>query len=208
MPQKGNGKLVNDFLGSAEIFTSAVADLMQAQLREVGGTTVTYSQLKLLKMVARAEGSTVTNVATFLGVSTAAASRAVDRLVRRGLLRRKEAAVDRRAVELSVTPAAEQLLAQYDVAATAALQAVFGDLDPADLERTAQLLDSLSVHIIEGTEPTGEYCFRCGIHFRDRCLLRQVRHRECYFHQRQRRDLDASPSEADGPGRTNPSRRE
>ena len=192
MPQEDNGRLVNDLLGSAEIFTSAVEDLMGEQLREIGGPDVTYAQLKLLKLVARAEGSTVTNVAEFLGVSTAAASRAVDRLVRRGLLNRAESPQDRRAVHLSVTPNGASLLGKYDGAAAGALSSVFGGLSPEELKRTAQMLDRLSVRIVEGIEQNGHYCFRCGIHFRDHCLLRQIRHRECFLHEQPHPTHEAS----------------
>jgi DNA-binding MarR family transcriptional regulator len=176
------GQVLNNFLGSAQIFTSAVDDLMTQQLRAITGDEVTYSQLKLLKMVSLTDGYSVSNVAQFLGVSTAAASRAVDRLVRRGLVNRVEAEEDRRAVALSLTDKGTELLARYDAAAGEALNQVFGDLATEQLRGMSDLLDRLSVSIVQREEAGAQVCFRCGIHFRDRCLLRRQASRTCFFH--------------------------
>jgi DNA-binding MarR family transcriptional regulator len=180
------GRVVNEFLGSAEIFTSAVSDLLEDELEALSEKKVTFSQMKLLKMVSIAEDYTVSNVAQFLGVSTAAASRAVDRLVRRGLVRRTEAAADRRVVQLSLTADGAELLERYDASAQRALHQVFGALPPEQLKQASEFLDRLSVSIVEQHDSERAVCFRCGIHFRDRCLLRKVRRDQCFFHARGR----------------------
>ena len=182
MPIERETRLLNDFLGSAEIFTSAVQDLMAKQLKEVTGSDVTFSQLKLLKMVAATGGYSVSNLAQFMGVSTAAASRAVDRLVKRGLLNREEAADDRRAVQLSLTQEGTELLERYDQAAEIALRGAFESLSSAQLQETGDLLDQLSVKLVERGNGSDTMCFRCGIHFRDRCLLRKSQRGACLYH--------------------------
>lgn len=174
--------LVQDFLGSAQIFTSAVHDLLEAQLREVSGQKLTFPQLKLLKMVSLTEAYTVSNVAAFLGVSSAAASRAVDRLVRRRLLDRTEAAADRRAVRLSLTKEGRRLVESYETATNRSLEELFNRFPPDELRHAADLLDKVSLSIVDRGNGPGEICFRCGIHFRDRCLLRQTASRDCHFH--------------------------
>ena len=203
MLSEREGKALNDFLGSAQIFTSAVTDLMAQQLRDVTNDEVTFAQMKLLKMVSLTKGYSVSNVAQFLGVSTAAASRAVDRLVRRGLINRTEAPEDRRAVELSLTPKGEALLASYDTAAAGALDRVFGDLSTDQLQQVGELLDRLSVSIVDRAEDADGVCFRCGIHFRDRCLLRQRQTRTCFFHLHhgQPDDGDGNGAHRKAPGR-------
>lgn len=173
---------VRDFLGSAQIFTSAVNDLMEDQLRQVTGAEVTFSQLKLLKMVSLTDGYTVSNVAAFLGVSNAAASKAVDRLVRSGLIHRAEAEDDRRAVRLSLTQRGRRLLASYEAVSSEALEQLLGRLPPEQLRETAELLDRLSVSIVNRADGADEVCYRCGIHFRERCLLRETVGRNCHFH--------------------------
>jgi DNA-binding MarR family transcriptional regulator len=192
-----DGPFLNDFVGSAQIFTSAVNDLMEEQLRSVADGGVTFSQLRLLKMVSLTGDYSVSHVAQFLGVSAAAASRAVDRLVRRGFVNRTPAEDDRRAVQLSLTEAGADLLWKYDRAANRALAQVFGELEADQLRQVGQLLDRLSVNIVDRANGRDEVCLRCGIHFRDRCLLRQRRSRSCFFNLREPaagRDVRARPS--------------
>jgi DNA-binding MarR family transcriptional regulator len=184
--------LVTDFLGSAQVFITTINDLLEAELRRVTGGRVTIAQLKLLKMVSMASDYTVSDVAGFLGVSTAAASRGVDRLVRRQLLARREGTSDRRLVELSLTEEGTRILGQYDVAAEAVLREVFGTFSGETLERTGEVLDRLSLSVLERGDDGREYCFRCGIHFRDRCILRSGREHECFFHTHRRRHRNGS----------------
>jgi DNA-binding MarR family transcriptional regulator len=174
--------LVNDFLGSVRILSTTIDEWMEQELREVTDDRVTTSQLKVLKLVARTNARRIGDVADFLAVSNAAASKAVDRLVRRGLIRRTEAASDRRAVELSLTPEGRTLLAQYEAATTQVLKDLFGSLDQSLLKETADFLDHLSTEVVRTGRVRDGICLRCGIHFRDRCILRQSVGKNCYFH--------------------------
>lgn len=136
-------KELDDFLGSAHVFSSAVSDVIEERLlAEVSGGLLTASQLKLLKLVAMADSHTIGDVAAFLGVSNAAASKAVDRLVRRNLLRRREDKKDR-----------------------------------------------LSAGIVDHSSKPEELCLKCGIYFRERCLVRQLIKRNC-FYQRHKQGLN------------------
>lgn len=179
---------VSDFLGSIQIFSTAVNDLLEERLRNVSGTGITFSQIKLLKLVAMTEGHSISDVAAYLGVSNAAASKAVDRMVRRGMLRRTEAESDRRAVELSLTAEGRAVVEAYDLATQEALTELFGSLTPETLKEITKTLDQLSVAIFNrDSRGSDEVCFRCGIHFRERCLLRQTRSRDCFFHQHKKK---------------------
>lgn len=174
--------LINDFLGSVRILSTTIDEWMEQELREVTDDRVTPSQLKVLKLVARTNARRIGDVADFLAVSNAAASKAVDRLVRRGLLRRQEAAADRRAVELSLTTEGRTLLAQYEAATSQVLKDLFGGLDQERLTDTARFLDQLSTEVVKTGRVRDGICLRCGIHFRDRCILRQSVGKNCYFH--------------------------
>lgn len=184
--------VTDDFLGSVNIFSTAVHELLERQLNLVANNRITFSQLKLLNLISHTEGHTIGDVAAFLGVSNAAASKAVDRLVRRQLLLREEAATDRRAVRLSVTEAGRQILANYDGAAIEALRSVFGSVPTDRLRETAKLLDELSMSIVKGDDGPDAVCFRCGIHFRQKCLLRQITGRSCYLHHHKRQAVKQS----------------
>jgi len=185
---------INDFLGSVRILSTTIDEWMEEELKETTKNRVTPSQLRVLKLVARTNARRIGDVADFLAVSNAAASKAVDRLVRRGLVRRAEAASDRRAVELSLTPEGRTLLAQYEAATTQVLKDVFGSVQQDRLEKTAGFLDELSTRMVKEGRTKEGICLRCGIHFRDRCLLRQTVGRSCYFHLHRDQNLNSHES--------------
>ncbi|MHC4222439.1 MAG: MarR family winged helix-turn-helix transcriptional regulator [Planctomycetota bacterium] len=174
--------LIHDLVGSVQIFASVLDDLMEAQLREVSSPKLTLSQIQLLNIIAATEGMTITAVASLLRVSNAAASKSVDKLVRRRLLRRAEAPSDRRALQLSLTPTGKKLLGSFEKAKDRALAEAFADYQPAELRRASNVLDNLSTSIMSTQPQEREICFRCGIYFQDKCLMREVAERICSYH--------------------------
>lgn len=172
---------INDLLASATIFTSTSSGLLAAELEELAGDRLTFTQLKLLRLVARQDPLTVGDVAVFLGISNAAASKAVDRLVRAGFLQRAEAKGDRRTTEVSVTAEGRALLDDFDTRTSKALLTLLSGVTPRQMRDLSGGLDRLSVSI-SASEPGGSVCFRCGLYFRDECLLRTITDRQCYLH--------------------------
>jgi DNA-binding MarR family transcriptional regulator len=182
--------IINDFLASMHIFSSAINELMVAQLDEELGGELTIPQLKLLKLISRTETESISEIATFLGVSNAAASKAVDRLVRRGLVERIESAGDRRATRLSLTVKGTFLLKRYEDVQNRVLEGLFRQFMAEDFVETAELLDQLSADLVNKDTGTRELCFRCGIYFRDKCVLRNLHERTCYCNLRKRKKGD------------------
>jgi DNA-binding MarR family transcriptional regulator len=189
---------VNDFLGSAQVFSSAVTDIIEEKLlRDISGDALTLSQFRLLKLVANTGAHSIGDVAAFLGVSNAAASKAVDKLVRRGLIARAEGVTDRRAVDLSLTTQSLKLLDAYDTARNCKLAQIFQSFTRNELEQTEEILDRLSTGILGPTAQAAEYCFRCGIYFREKCSLRKLPGRRCtYVAHRPRLRHDCVAAEA------------
>ena len=63
---------IDDFLGSAHVFASAVTDIIEQRLLDKATEgQVTASQMKLLKLVAMTDSYTLGDVASFLRVSNA-----------------------------------------------------------------------------------------------------------------------------------------
>jgi DNA-binding MarR family transcriptional regulator len=191
-------QLVYDFLGSAQVFATAVTEIVEEKLlHQVAGETLTLSQFKLLKLVANTDAHSIGDVAAFLGVSNAAASKAVDKLVRRKLLVRTEGQEDRRAAELSLPPRAQRLLAAYDAARDQRLAEVFRSFSPAELKRAAEILDRLSAGIVDHNARPEEVCLQCGIYFRDQCLVRKLVGRRCFYALHKHRHVEQPGAEAE-----------
>lgn len=193
--------LMNDFLGSAQIFALAMGQVIEEELwREAADNQLTVSQLNLLKLINLPGGHTISEVAAFMGVSKAAASKAADRLARRMLLRRAEGEDDRRTIYLSITSGGTRLLEAYNAATRRKLAEVFGQFSRAELQQVVELLDRLSTHIVNQSARPEDLCVQCGIHYRETCLVRQRLGRECLY-QRQRDRGSARPRSTAGPGR-------
>jgi DNA-binding MarR family transcriptional regulator len=193
-------ELINDFLGSTHVFASSVNDVIEERLlREVGPPQLTFSQFKLLKLVALTDGQTIGDVAAFLRVSNAAASKAVDKLVRQDLLVRTEAQSDRRAIQLSLTPSSRQVLAAYNAAKDRKLASVFRQFSARDLRQTADLLDRITAGIVDHTAHEEEICLQCGIYYRKKCLVRQLVRRNCIYHRRRSGKNAPAVSRGNGP---------
>ena len=203
---------IDDFLGSAHVFASAVTDIVeQGLLEKASDGQVTAAQMKLLKLVAMTDSYTLGDVASFLRVSNAAASKAVDRLVRRDLLRRTEDQKDRRVLHLHLTQPGRRLLAVYESARQRKLQSIFVQFPPEELRRASELLDRLSANLVDHSSDPEELCLKCGIYFRERCLMRQLVPRNCFYQrnpkaprQRPNRGNSEGMNDMSGGGRSVP----
>jgi len=197
MPKDGNGDIAHDFLGSAHVFTSAVEEVVEKRLLEQAtGRQLTLSQFKLLKMVALTDAPTLSDVALFLGISNAAASKAVDKLVRRKLLRRAEGQPDRREICLSLTESSRRFLTAYEEKKDYRLAQVFQGFPIDELRRAARLLDRLSASLVDHNSE--EVCLQCGIYFREKCLVRQLTNRNCFYLGNKRNGAQPDPTPGNG----------
>jgi DNA-binding MarR family transcriptional regulator len=178
-------QLVDQLLGSAHLFVSAVSGVMAQQLlSEVAGKQLTVSQLKILKLLEMTGAQKVGEVAAFLGVSDAAASKAVDRLVRRKYVRRTEGRADRRSSDLSLAAPGRTILQRYEVSKNRRLAGVFGNLDAGELRRTSDFLERLTKGIIHHSANPHEICLQCGIYLEQRCLVREANQTDCQYQLR------------------------
>jgi len=176
---------IQEFVGSAHLFSSALTDVLQAGLlRDVSGSRLSFSQLKLLQLLSVAHTQTIGELAAFLGVSSAAASKMVDKLVQGKWLSRIVGPADRRAAHVYLTPRSRKLLANYDAKRRQKLAKVFHGCSPSDLRNVAQLMDKITGAIVNHSKKPDEICLHCGIYFRGKCLVRDLGGRNCLYQQR------------------------
>ena len=178
------GDIVRELLGSSEVFHSAINELVVRHLDKVSHQRLTFTQLRLLQLFSLTDDHSVSDVATFLDVSNAAASRAVDWLVRHRYVRRTQRPSDRRAVKLALTPTGRRMLEAFEEEFLQIVTGMIGDVSAEDLTRTVEILDRLSVQLAHQLDEEGEICFRCGLHFRKKCPLRTEGRTHCHMQLR------------------------
>jgi DNA-binding MarR family transcriptional regulator len=180
MPTDHHIDLIQEVMGASHIFCSAVQDLLERTLGEATDKLLVMSQVKLLLLVSRPEHQfRVSDVADFLEVSNAAASRAIDRLVQRGLIDRTVSPEDRRAVVLDLTPEGRDLLERFREARNRELKQLLGSVSDSDLRTATKLLDRLSVRLLGPEIEAEDRCLRCGVHFRSGCVVQDILGRKC-----------------------------
>jgi DNA-binding MarR family transcriptional regulator len=124
---------------AARVFVAVVAASV-AQVED----TVTLPQLRVL-VIAHGEGPlTVGSVAQALGVHASNASRLCDRLVSVGFLDRTGNPVDRRQVQLTLTPAGRALVDRVMGHRRTAIDAVLLGMAPEERDTLARALQSFS----------------------------------------------------------------
>ncbi len=172
--------LIQQVMGASHIFCTTVNEMLERSLEEASDDQLVLSQVKLLLLIGRPhQRFKVTDVADFLGVTNAAASRSIDRLVQRGLIDRTVSKEDRRAVDLTLTKESEALLERFEEVRNRELLRVMGEFPPKKMLAAVSLLDELTVRLAELESESEKRCLRCGVHFRDGCVMRDVLDREC-----------------------------
>lgn len=191
-------QLSNEFLSSARVFAWSVREVIERTvLREVAGDKLTFSQLKLLYLVAHTDTLNIGDAAAFLGVTCGAASRAVDKLVHRRLLRRVAPAEDRRSFRLSLTETSRKLMDAYQAARDNRTLKALQEFPAEDLKRTAELLDHLAGAIVSTGPNPNAPCMQCEIYYRENCRFGEYGRRNCFYQHHKSRDR--RPEEAAGP---------
>jgi DNA-binding MarR family transcriptional regulator len=189
--------LIYEFLSSARVFAKAVRDVIEGTvLQGVVNNKLSLPQLKLLYLVAQADSVTISDAAMFLGVSSPAASKTVEKLVRRRLLRRSDIQGDRRSSQLSLTESSRRMLEAYEAARNKKAVEIFSRYSPEVLRDTAELLDHLASGIAsqDAAAEQETACMQCEIYYRKDCRFGQFGARKCFYqlHKKELRDQTAA----------------
>ena len=117
---------------------------IREQMRSGRAASLSVAQFRLLVFVRRNPDTSLSPVAEHLGISLPGASQVVQRLVMAGLLTRQQHAAERRRVELRLTDAGAEALAECDARTRAWLCERLAGLDGPELDRLAVALRELS----------------------------------------------------------------
>ncbi len=137
-------KQVSDLtLDIAGSLRPAVLRLARELRRETEQFGITSRQATLLALVRSHPDASLSDLAADEGISTAALSGHVDRLVRRGLVERHRSDVDRRRVGLSLTEEGTRVVRSVRERRTAWLAQRLGELDEGRLRAIERALPAL-----------------------------------------------------------------
>lgn len=117
---------------------------------------LSFAQISVLMHLRRSNACRISDLGMRLGVSNAAASQLVDRLVQAGLVERLEDAKDRRVKRLRLTPTGEKLVDQAIAVRESWLESVLdrlSDEEQARVTEALRLLTEAALSTDEGPSP-------------------------------------------------------
>jgi len=163
-------------LRDAHIFASLVEEILEERaLAEVSHHPLSRSQLHLLKLLRLDGQPQIGETARLLGVSDAAASKTVDKLVRLGLARRLHIEGDRRGRRVALSPTGRQLVRDCEAREAARLTPVRDEFTAAELRRFAADLERFCRCLLRQESLEDNLCLRCAAYFAEDCPVAATR---------------------------------
>jgi len=131
-------------------FTDKLAEIMPVVMKEFGRriidgleNKVTLPQVLILEFLERQQESKMKDLAGFMGVSTAASTGIVDRLVKCGYVVRAFDPEDRRVIKIRLTPKGFGLLKQINLQKHRMVMGVFGKVSEEDRRDYLRILTQI-----------------------------------------------------------------
>jgi DNA-binding MarR family transcriptional regulator len=141
MARSGNNELVDALRAWAGVF---MHQSMRRTIQFAKQHHLSMSQLGAMMHVRRAGSCAVADISDGLGVTSAAVSQMLDRLVDQGLVARTEDPSDRRAKRIELTPSGTDTLDSAMAAREAWFHELAASLDRAESSRAAAALTTLT----------------------------------------------------------------
>jgi len=165
--------LGKELLRHFHVFSHAVESVLQNSVAaKVSGGTLSFRQVSLLVLVSSKGGHLVGDVVHFLGVSYAAASQTVDKLVKLGHVNLESDPRDRRVKRISITPKGADVARRFQEEQERRLHRVLREYDAETLQNFSVSLADMSALLLATGQDEGEKtCLQCGIFDVRGCVL-------------------------------------
>jgi MarR family transcriptional regulator, organic hydroperoxide resistance regulator len=178
-----------EFLHYAHVFAAVVRDIMEEGfLRQATKLDITVPQFCLLRLIGHSGQHFVGEMAHFLGVSQAAASKNVDKLVRLELVTRTTQEADRRSIALGLTSRGRAVIRKYETLKEEKLQQVLAGLTQGEIDGMITGLKKFTQQMLAGEQNSDDICMKCNAYYVENCSLRGPRN-DCIYIQNRRRVL-------------------
>jgi DNA-binding MarR family transcriptional regulator len=163
----------SDVEHASDLFVAIIEKLMtQRMLGESFEQQVTPSQLVALRYLYLNESSLMSDVAEGLGISFPAATKTIDRLVRKGLAGRSEDPHDRRVVRIRLTEEGRTLVLDVYRERARRFSTVMERLDPLALDSLHRGMEAFITTAIDDEETVRSVCLHCGSEHHDSCPVK------------------------------------
>jgi len=142
--------------------------------KEIEGLGITSSQLQGLIYISRHKECLIGDIANGLSISYPAATKLTDRLVGKGLALRKEGAIDRRLVKVSLTPKGEEILKRVTQRRREKLSKITQHIGSEEMAELVKMLEEFLRAVLQDEDMIGDICLHCGSDHSPDCLVNKA----------------------------------
>lgn len=165
--------LTNDIAHASDLFVAIIEKLLtQKMLDQSFDQQVTPSQLVALRYLSLNESSLMSDVAEGLGISFPAATKTIDRLVRKAMVSRSEDPHDRRVVRIRLTDLGKQLVSEINKERSRRFVTVLERMDRISLNALHQSMENFITAAIDEEETARSVCLHCGSEHHENCPVK------------------------------------
>lgn len=145
-------------------------------------TTIDLSdnQFIILKILSVTGPRSVSNLADALNISTAAASKNIDHLVKKKLISRKVVSTNRRKVDVSILLKGRNIVDGYNLNCEDKINSVLSHYSNSDQELFNSMIDKFIFYCIVEEDNLSLFCLQCGGKYEGQCPIGNIEH-GCYF---------------------------
>lgn len=133
-----------------EVIPVVMKEFSRRQVDELSRGLITLPQFLLLEHLERHGLSTMTALARYMGVTTAAMTGSVERLVRQGYIVRASDANDRRIIKVRATPKAASMVGKIAQARRQMILKTFSRISAHDRQEYLRILLKVRAILLEG----------------------------------------------------------
>lgn len=137
------------------LFQSVLAKFFSIRTRQPASGAVTFAQMRVLWTLELRKSVGVGEMARMIGITNSTATELVDRLVRRGYVRRVQSAEDRRQVVLTLLSRGRKMLADFARRRQERFRTLLRAVSTGDVDRMAQALRTLN-EVLGKMKPDGK----------------------------------------------------
>ncbi len=160
------------FLRYGHILSSLLRELLEDRfLGELSTHPLSRTQFCFLKLITLNADVQIGEVATCLGVTPAASSKTIDKLVMFGLVTRTTSPEDRRATMLQATDAGRRLVRDFEDLKASRLWPVIGALGDDRRQLLCELLEEVCVNLLDQEKNLNRTCMRCAGYYHADCAV-------------------------------------
>lgn len=160
------------FLRYGHILSSLLRELLEDRfLGELSTHPLTRAQFCFLKLIVLNADVQIGEVARCLGVTPAASSKTIDKLVMFGLVTRATSPDDRRVTMLKATDAGRRLVRDFEELKVSRLWPVIDALGDERRQMLCELLEEVCVNILDQEKHLNRTCMRCAGYYHANCTV-------------------------------------